>query len=125
MDETPKGHMNQQQKNVRSTKTPLKVCYVVAVLQGKKVKDILVSTYDTRETSFSNQTGQSPKQSKRGHKYIMVLVKIDSNAILVEPMKSQKDAEMIWAYDVLVKQLQQLNIHPRKHVLDNKISENM
>ena len=86
---------------------------------------MFVSTYDTCETSFSNQTGQFPKQSKRGHKYIMVLVKIDSNAILVEPMKSQKDAEMIWAYDVLVKQLQQLNIHPRKHVLDNKISENM
>ena len=32
----------------------------------------------------------------------MVLVEIDSNAILVEPMKSQKDEEMIWAYDVLV-----------------------
>ena len=61
----------------------------------EKMKDMFVSTYDTCETSFSNQTGQFPKQSKRGHKYIMVLVKIDSNAILVEPMKSQKDAEMI------------------------------
>ena len=55
----------------------------------------------------------------------MVLVKIGSNAILVEPMKSRKDAEMIQAYDVLVKRLQQANIHPRKHVMDNKISENM
>ena len=55
----------------------------------------------------------------------MVLVKIDSNAILVEPMKSRKDAEMIRAYDVLVKRLQQANIHPRKHVLDNEISDNM
>ncbi len=56
-----------------------------------------------RETSFSNQTRQFPKQSKCGHKYIMVLVEIDSNAILVEPMKSRKDEEMIQAYDVLVK----------------------
>ena len=55
----------------------------------------------------------------------MVLVEIDSNAILVEPMKSRKDAEMIRAYDVLVQRLQQANIHPRKHVLDNEISENM
>ena len=55
----------------------------------------------------------------------MVLVEIDSNAILVEPMKSRKDAEMIRAYDVLVQRLQQTNIHPRKHVLDNEISENM
>ena len=44
---------------------------------------------------------------------------------MVEPMKSRKDAEMIRAYDVLVQRLQQANIHPRKHVLDNEISENM
>jgi len=40
-------------------------------------------------------------------------------------MKSQKDADMIQAYNVLVQRLQQANIHPRKHVLDNEISENM
>ena len=85
----------------------------------KELKDIFGSTYDTRETSFSDQTSRFPKQSKHGHKYIMVLIETDSNAILVEPMKSQKDAEMIQAYDVLA------NIHPWKHVLDNKISENM
>ena len=124
-DETPKGHMNQQRKNVRSTKTPFEVCKGAAALRGKKMKDIFVSTYDTRDTSFSDQTSKFPKQSKLGHNYIMVLVEIDSNAMLVEPMKSRKDAEMIRAYDVLVKRLQQAIIHPRKHVLDNKISENM
>ena len=79
----------------------------------------------TTRVKQSDQTGQFPKQSKSGHKYIMVLVEIDSNAILGEPMKSRKDAEMIRAYDVLVKRLQQVNIHPWKHVLDNEISENM
>jgi len=68
--------------------------------------------FDTRETSFNDQTGQSPKQSKRGHKYIMVLVNIESNVIMVEPMKSRKDA-----YDVLVKQLQTANIHTWKNIL--------
>jgi len=55
----------------------------------------------------------------------MVLNEIHSNAIMVEPMKSRKDAELIRAYDVLVRRLQQANIHPRKHVLDNEISETM
>jgi hypothetical protein len=55
----------------------------------------------------------------------MVLVKIDSNAILIEPMKSCKDAEMIRAYDVLVQRLLAANIHPQKHVLNNKILDNM
>ena len=77
--------MNQQRKNVMSTKTPFEECPAVVELQGKKMKDIYVRTYDTCETSFSNQAGQFPKQSKRGHKYIMVLVEIDSNAIMVEP----------------------------------------
>ncbi len=91
--ETPKGHMNQTRKNVRSTKvfetsngTPLK---------GKKVRDIGIHIYNVRETIFSDQTGKFPKRSQMVYKYIMVMVKIDSNAIFVEPMKSRKDEEMI------------------------------
>jgi hypothetical protein len=51
---------------------------------------------------FSDQTGQFPTRSQRGNKYIMVLVEIDSNAILVEPMKSRKDEKMIRAYNALL-----------------------
>ncbi|KAL7502105.1 hypothetical protein ACHAXN_000864, partial [Cyclotella atomus] len=123
--ETPKGHMNQQRKNVRSTKKPFEVCQAAAALRGKKVKDVFVQTYDVRETIFSDQTGQYPTQSRSGNKYIMVMVEINSNAILVEPMKSRKDAEMIRVYDKLVKRLNDANIHPQKHMLDNEISANM
>lgn len=52
----------------------------------------------------------------------MVMVDIDSNAILVQPMKLRTDDEMIRAYDVLVRRLQQANIHPKKHILDNEIN---
>jgi hypothetical protein len=78
-----------------------------------------------RETIFSDQTGQFPTQSQSNNKYVMVMVEIDSNAILVEPMKSRKDQEMIRAYDTLVKRLQRAGVRPKKHVLDNEISENM
>ena len=123
MTETPKGHMSQIRKNVRSTKvfetsngTPLK---------GKKVRDIGIHIYNIRETIFSDQTGKFPKQLQRGYKYIMVMVEIDSNAILVEPMKSRKDEEMIRAYDALLARLRQAGSTPRKHVLDNEVSDNM
>ncbi|KAL7502599.1 hypothetical protein ACHAXN_000532 [Cyclotella atomus] len=119
-DEMPKGHMNQQRKNVWSTKKPFKVCNVAAALCGKKVKDIFVKTYDVRETIFSDQTGQFPTRSLSGNSFIMVMV-----AILVEPIKSREDKEMIRAYDVLVKRLQNASIHPRKHVLENEISAKM
>jgi hypothetical protein len=48
---------------------------------------------------FSDQTGQFPTHSQQGNKYIMVMVEIDSKAILVEPMKSRKDEEMIGVYN--------------------------
>jgi len=125
--ETTKGHMNQTRKNVRSTKAkppPLETCDT-SQLRGKKVRDVYTETYNVRETMFSDQTGQFPTRSQRGNKYIMVMVEIDSNAILVEPMKSRKDEEMIRAYNALLLRLKRASIIPKKHVLDNEVSENM
>jgi hypothetical protein len=102
--ETAKGHLNQTRKNVRSTKekpAPLETCDTLQ-LHGKKVRDVYTKTYKVRKTMFSNQTSQFPMQSQRGNKYIMVMVEINSNAILVEPMKSCNDAEMIRVYVALL-----------------------
>eukprot|EP00804_Cyclotella_cryptica_P015405 CCRYP_008025-RA/>CCRYP_008025-RA protein AED:0.42 eAED:0.42 QI:0/-1/0/1/-1/1/1/0/193 len=95
--ETPKGHLNQTRQNVRSTKSqhPMEDYIHKQRLIGKKTQDIFIKTYEVRDTIFSDQTGKFPTRSQRGNKYIMVLVEIDSNAILVEPMKSRKDEEMI------------------------------
>ena len=55
----------------------------------------------------------------------MIMVKINSSSILVKPMKSCKDAEMIQAYNALLQQLQCAGISPKKHVIDNEVSETM
>jgi hypothetical protein len=55
----------------------------------------------------------------------MVMVEIDSNAILLEPMKNRKDAKMIRAYNALLLQLKWAGIVPKKYVLDNEVSENI
>jgi hypothetical protein len=125
--ETPKGHLNQMRKNVRSTKAksaPLETCNT-SQLRGKKVRDVYTQTYIICKTMFSNQTGQFPTQSQQSNKYIIVMVEIDSNGILVEPMKSGKDEEMIQAYNALLLQLKRADIVPKKHVLDNEVSKNM
>jgi hypothetical protein len=54
----------------------------------------------------------------------MVMVEINSNAILIEPMKNCKDAKMIRAYNALLLRLKRARIIPKKHVLDNKVSKN-
>jgi len=103
-DEIIKGHMNQNQKNVQSTKVK-QVPFEIAEypeMRGKKILDIYISTYKVRETMFSDQTGQFLTRSKRGNKYIMIMVEIDSSAILVKPMKSQKDSKMIRSYNALL-----------------------
>ena len=123
---TAKGHMNQTRKNVHSTKpkAPLETCDS-SLLRGYKQRDIYTTTYDARDTIFSDQTGQFPTRSLSGNKYIMVMVDIDSSGILVEPTKSRKDAEMTRSYTALMLRLKRANIAPRKHVLDNEISTAM
>ena len=90
-----------------------------------KVQDLYTQTYMVHKTMFTDQTGQFPKRSQQGSKYIMVMVEINSNAILVEPMKSRKDEEMIRAYNALLLRLKRAGIVPKKHILDNKVSDNM
>ena len=51
------------------------------------------------------------------------MVEIDSNAILVKPINSRNDHKLARAYRVLMKRLQHAWIVPKKHILDNKISE--
>jgi hypothetical protein len=124
---TAKGHLNQTRKNVGSTKvkaTPLET-WDTSHLHGKKVRIVYTQTYMVGKTMFSNQTGQLPIRSLCGNKHIRVMVEIDSNAILVEPMKNRKYAKMIRAYNAFLLQLKRVNIIPKKHVIDNKVSENM
>ena len=61
-------------------------------MKGKKVHDVYIKTNDVHETTFSDQTGQFPTRSRSGNKYIMIMVEIESSAILVKPMTSRKGA---------------------------------
>ena len=125
--ETPRGHLNQTRKNIRSTKpkpAPFEEIHSNQ-LRGRKVHDIYTTTYHVRDTIFTDQTGQFPVHSQAGNKYIMVMVEIDSSAILVEPIKNRTDAELTRAYSALMLRLRRAGIVPRKHVLDNEISAAM
>ena len=84
------------------------------------------TVYNVREIMFSHQIGQFPTRSQQGDKYIIVMVGINMNAILVGSMNSRKDAKMIILhYYVLLILLRQAASVPSKHVLDNKVLENI
>ena len=99
-DETQKGHMKQQHQNVRSTKVKQNATNNGGgddddrddqIKPQTKLKDVYIKIYLANDTVHFDQTGHFPATSSSGNKYIMVLVEIDSNVILVEPMKSRKD----------------------------------
>ena len=62
---TPKGHLNQSRKNVRSTKTKPKPLEEddTNTLRGQKIRDVYTEVYDVRNTVFSDQTGKLPTRS--------------------------------------------------------------
>ena len=61
--------------------------------------------------------------SLRGQKYIMIMCDIDGNAVLVEPMKNKTEDAMVEKYQKMIDQLKTGGIFPKKHILDNEISE--
>jgi hypothetical protein len=78
---------------------------------------------DLLKLTYTNGTGRFPKTSRRGMNYILVLVEIDSGAILVEAMLDRSAGKQCRAYQVLVNRLHQCKIYPKKHILDNEISD--
>ena len=78
---------------------------------------------DLLKLIYTDGTGHFPKASRRGMNYILVLVEMDSGAILVEAMRDKLAGEHCRAYQVLLDQLHRRKVYPRKHILDNEISD--
>jgi hypothetical protein len=71
-----------------------------------KQKTIFFKVYDLGDKAqckmYTNQTGSFPTKSSHSQQYIMVLIKMDSNTILVAAMKNRLAGKMIHAYQELV-----------------------
>jgi hypothetical protein len=91
-----------------------------------KQKTIFFKVYNledkTKPKMYTDLTGRLPKKSSRGHQYIMVLIEMDSNAILVAAIKNRLAGEKICAYQELVVCLCSAGIQPKLHLLDNECS---
>ena len=86
----------------------------------------MVDTHDELEWKiFTDQTGSFPKKSIRGYRYIKVLIEIDSDAVLVEPMRNRTAGEMTKTYQKLIDRLNKCGIYPKMHILDNESSSEL
>ena len=128
---TAKGHLDQQRKNIQSTTNniilPSDSDYNLEspISDGIRTNYVFAALVDIDETNgtiYTDLTGRFPITSSRGYKYIFVLYDYDSNAILVEPIKSRTGPEIIKAYGVLLHRLQRAGVKPKLQKLDNEAS---
>jgi hypothetical protein len=132
-DETQKGHMKHQRKGYKSTKVPQlradvteeQAAELEQAIKTLKIKqrDIYVQVWEEKEVIYTDQTGRFPHTSSRGNKYIMVMYYIDGSYIMMEPMKSRHEDEMIRVHSILIERLKQQGFEPKKQILDNEISK--
>ena len=116
-EETQKGHMRKEPSGIRSTKkrfNPKRTNEVIEESDDpkqqnekyKKNKDIFVRVIDLQDEFqqriYLDQTGKFPTTSSKGNQYIMVMAEMDSNTILVEPMRNRTAGEMVRAYQKLI-----------------------
>ena len=135
-EETMKGHGRKTKSGLRSTKAnadsepdfdDVENASMHQTHSLTKQKESVLMVFDLSDKAqrlmYTDQTGKFPKKSSKGNHYIMVLIEIDSNAILVEAMKNRTAGEMIRAYLVLVTRLRNAGVTPKMHILDNECSE--
>ena len=77
---------------------------------------------DLLKLIYTDGTGRFPKASCRGMNYILVLVEMDSGAILVEAMCDRSAGKHCRAYQVLLDRIHRSKVYPKKHILNNQIS---
>ena len=90
--------------------------------KNKKERNVytkIVDMWDTKGTIYTGQTGPFPVRAQSGSRYVMVMVVIDSNTILVAPIKNRKEAELERTYLQLLQRVKLAGIDTKKHVLDN------
>jgi len=132
--ETLKGHGRKTMSGLRLTKVTPQIDDEEESEEATKLtrpptkqKEATIRIYDlsveAERLMYTDQTGRFPQKSSRGNQYIMVLIEIDSNAILVEAMKNRTTGEMIRAYQVLVNRLRSAGVTPKMHILDTSAQQ--
>ena len=136
-----KGHMDQARKNQRSTKiAPTSAKPDTPVPSNEALaNDVPFPTSEPGNTRthvcfaavfepakgqiYSDQTGRFVVASSTGNNYMMIVYDYDSNAILVEPMRSRTGPCILATFQLIHARLVAAGLRPQLQRLDNECSE--
>jgi hypothetical protein len=132
---TALSHLDQEHKNISSTKpktpstttpTPQSDVQPTSENPNERTHQVFPAIIDADTGQiYIDQTGKFPVTFSRGNKYVFVLYDCDSNAILVEPIKSRMQDELLRAYRKLTTHLRKRGLTPKLQRLDNECSQAM
>jgi hypothetical protein len=129
---TAKGHLDQEQQNLQSTKTKVSTSVQEDFFPTSPTPSVTTNEYCAllfpfipKSTGYTDLTGRFPHISARGNKYLLIVYDFDSNAILAEPLKSRQAGEIKKAWEVLHAQLAKRGTAPKMYILDNEASNEL
>jgi hypothetical protein len=133
---TTLGHLDQERKNLNSTKQSAKATADIAddddflpsapITNGKATNFAYaaIEAIPARTGLLStDQTGKFCILSNTGMRYVMILYNFDRNAILAEPLKNRTGIEIHLAYKKLHQLLISKGLRPQLQQMDNGCSK--
>ena len=107
------GHLDQECKNLRSTKLPDSPCtedpFTDAFPEQVATKSYncfcRIEKHDLQEKPYNDLTGKFLLKSTRGHQYLLIVYDYDSNAIMNHPLKSQNSEDICEAWEACHKKI--------------------
>ena len=92
-----KGHLDKEQKNIRSTRShqdPRDDIHPKQDQHSNNIITAIINTNPETSKSYSDQTGRFPILSSRGNQYILVLYHYDTNSIHAQLLKNRQALEI-------------------------------
>ena len=87
--ETEKGYTKADRQGIRSTKCKNETKATEEAPSKARVSKFYLKTVDLTSKLYSDQTGRFPITLSRGNKYVMITYDHNSNAILVQLLKTK------------------------------------
>jgi hypothetical protein len=140
---TVKGHLDQQRRNLQSTKVtdrPLSDKLALSAKDGEtsptlndtapdalqadepRSHQLFAACHEATGQIYTDPTGRFVTPSTSGNEYLLILYDYDSNYVHAEPMRNRKGPEIIAAYKRSLLILTKAGLRPRLQRLDNEAS---
>ena len=118
------GHLDQERKNLQSTKEALIQNDIFPTKSDDKTNEFYYCIYKLGTgINYTDLTGRFPVQSSRGVNYIFVAYNYDHNAILFQPLKNREADSIVKAWDTNNNRVKIHGEKPKHYVLDNEASK--